>query len=140
MTLEEIDAMQAGPEMDALVAETVMGCKISYNHGGDPYCNCSESHPHNRFWDEICDDLLADYSERIAAAWEVVEKLATLDFDIELTLSSKGPHDDPERYYCGVQYGDDNAPWKPEFRYCQIWASTAPLAICRAALKAVVKP
>ena len=84
-------------------------------------------------------DPVPAYSTSISAAWEVMEKLASLDFDVDLALSSEVPGDDPERYYCGVQYGDDNAPWKPEFRYCQVWASTAPLAICRAALKATLK-
>lgn len=121
-TPEEIDAMPAGPELDQLVAELVMGatwnesfcrvCGWKLVAEGEAGCwasNCSmRPPPVNRA------DAPEPYSVDIAAAWEVIEKLA---------IHLKG---ESGNWTCCMMNGNHKAK-----------ASTAPLAICRAALKAV---
>ena len=120
MTLEEINQMSIGLEMDVLVAERVMGCKVSRDHNNDPYCNCNVSRPHNRYWNEACDDLLADYSESINAAWQVVKKVNPADLVRELHRASGFGGEDGD-YLTFVEFFEN--------------ADKAPLAICQAALK-----
>ena len=110
--MSNIDTMPAGREMDALVAEKVMGwADINSNAalvGG------------------LCDDKrnwkpLPFYSTDIAAAWEVVEKIkgnyGNCRFITEWVPKAKQWSCGGDGYDCG-------------------WGKTAPLAICRAALKA----
>ena len=103
--------MEAGRELDALVAEKVMGWK-DVNTAWPSYGSPPES-PDG--WREI-----PAFSTDIAAAWEVVEKLS-------------GPNvvDDFRLAYWG-------GCWRAEFQsmifqYCE--APTAPQAICLAALR-----
>lgn len=124
MTLEEINQIPAGSEMDALVAERVMGCKASRNRDNDPYCNCNARRPHNRHWNEACDDLLADYSESINAAWQVVKKVNSAELVRNLCLASGFGGEDRE-YLTFVIFFEN--------------ADNAPLAICRAALRIVLR-
>ena len=120
--------MIAGRDLDALVAEKVMGM-IGYNNLptiadlekqlDDPK-NVVDILPSGE-----C-RVIRPYSTSIAAAWEVVEKLSS-DYSIELTQNHQVNH---------LQY------------ICKFWklsggdvfydvADIAPLAICLAALKAV---
>lgn len=90
----DIHTIPAGRELDALVAEKVMGIgKLEF----DAYYG-----PQHR------------YSTDIAAAWEVVEKLAK---PLKVVWTGKV-------WVCEV-FGEP----------CSQEAGTAPLAICRAALK-----
>lgn len=69
-----IDKLEAGRELDALIAEKVMGCKPRLLRRADTvpdYCGC-ETRQHARSDD---DSRIAEYSTDIAAAWEVVKKL-----------------------------------------------------------------
>ena len=111
--MPKIDELEAGPELDALVDEKIFGREYIRGYGALPY------------------------STDIAAAWEVVEKLKELDWALEVSVTNKLPEGDSETYYCGLLRGDDNAPWREDFRHIQAWAATAPLAICHAALEAV---
>lgn len=125
-----IDQMAAGREMDALVAAKVMGllwdearCRIcgwplkSVAEEGCVLENCSLRPPPERRADEP-----ARYSTDIAAAWEVFAKVSEHDVRLSVARSAGG--------------------WKVfDHRYADvpsIEADTAPLAICRAALKAVL--
>jgi len=95
-------------EKDTLIAEKVMGCKISDN--------CTElGQGHERRYP---DAKIPNYSTSIEAAWEVVERMK--DKPLHLDGSLKGD------WLCkfdafGLDAGGD----------------TAPEAICLAALKAV---
>jgi hypothetical protein len=118
MTAEQIDAMPAGREMDALVAERVMGW---VRHPDSMYRHWCERQPDGtlRFLDQ-CEPLHTvrpwHPSTDIAAAWEVVEKL----------VSEQGLH----LWWHNV--------WLVDFALSGAQrAETAPLAICRAALKTV---
>lgn len=134
----DIDTMPAGREMDALVAEA-MGWKRSkrthheYWEGRFEFLTSPDGHQIYRVenvgdWvgntheSEIYFREKCSYSTSIAAAWEVAEKLANEAYAMYL--------------YCGGA-----ASWHCNFG--QSWegtltghADTAPLAICRAALKA----
>lgn len=130
MTTEDINKMEAGIEMDALVAEKVMGWEVLFPIDQIDYRLA-----------ELRDPLTCDTwhmatwhpSTFIADAWKVVEKV-------------KEPLRSPY-YDCGYQFtiqynykgfwvagyyddGYDNC-----FSYRHAEALTAPLAISRAALK-----
>lgn len=111
LTTDAIDAMPAGRDMDALVHQDVFGLRVEW-HDDEPYIP-------NR--DELLFGVqpIPEYSLVIAAAWEVVEKV----------FRPRGYYIAPEhaRKGWGVYEGDD-------WREVAI-GDTAPLAICRAALK-----
>jgi hypothetical protein len=121
-----IDTMPAGPELDALVAETVMGWPLF--RGPSNVLPCVE-HDGNglRVYGPGADVFCPSTS--IAAAWLVVEKMAA------------------EKRWMGMYGPGKPAPKRTEL-VRQVWlvrfvddeltaADTAPLAICRAALKSV---
>lgn len=99
--------LEAGPKLDALVAEHVMGSAFVQTKL-----------------------YLPPYSTDIAAVWEVVEKMGYRPFDLLTSLVASGPVVEGKipcrwEWFC---YFDDGAR--------AIQAETAPLAICRAALLA----
>jgi hypothetical protein len=126
--------MIAGRELDALVAEKVMGLRrvteyseeFAYPHYPGDFVN-SDGHRVFSSFDEPTHQL-PKYSSDISAAWEVVEKFIkfnpfweendSLWFDLSPTK--------PPGWYCN--FGDSST---------SVYADTAPLAICLAALKAV---
>jgi hypothetical protein len=101
MTNQEIDPMPAGIEIDTLVAERVMG------YSGRP----------------------SNYSEDIAAAWEVVEKMR---MDFKFLIGDEGEASIDKRRICC-----DLSALSKKGLSGNARAETAPLAICRAALKTV---
>lgn len=107
--------MNPGRELDALVAEKVMG--IAIPEGADTQ------------YLETCMDL-PYYSTDIAAAWEVVEKLFQSGFDLYLETFK----DDEDKPQCRVSF---QAIDNQDKGSGPIYADTAPHAICLAALKAV---
>jgi hypothetical protein len=132
------EELEAGPELDALIEADVMG------HAG-PFC------PHikatfadtprfdSRYTHAVEDCGLPSvppYSTDIAAAWQVVEKLKAK------YPQRNDPIDDEtfRIFYEGTAWPEE--PWVAGFgdsdNACS--AATAPLAICRAALKAVGEP
>ena len=115
MNKDEISNMPAGREMDALVAEYVMGWEtISFESEIIPNHIVSGWNDEKR--KEIVRSCYWQPSEDISAAWDVLAKLNLTDFCIEKV----GEH------YC-VNLTVESA--------C---GETAPLAICRACLLAVV--
>lgn len=125
--------MPAGPELDRLVAEKVMGWTRRENDLGQPYGIKVTWHLPNGVMAEFEDDDGRSAfcpSERIDHAWQVVEKLwPEGDFILDrvaVDLWRAG----------GSTTTDDGA------RVIDYWkdasGDTAPLAICRAALKGVV--
>ena len=108
-----INQMDAGPELDALIAEKVMGI--------DP----------QSFKDEIVyresvgfeRGQLPAFSTDMTAAWRIVEKF---HFSYDVEIFSTGD-------WVSVKI-DCSTPMHDAVT---AWADTAPLAICLAALKAV---
>ena len=118
-----IDELPAGRELDALVAERVMGWHITdaiKKPGQDDYGVAPGQV--GVLWVV----RVPDYSTDIAAAWQVVERLIKLDAFVSLDYDFQNV---------------DSEKWSVTFITrkaidCES-GETAPLAICRAALKAV---
>lgn len=124
MTREEILAVPAGREMDALIAEKVLGWGVLRN---DIYVYIPRP---NEAPDERLDELKWYPSNDIAAAWDVVEKFM--------------PYKSPSLYVVGVMWYCFFALKTGEGLFTgtnilEARASTAPLAICRAALLAALE-
>ena len=137
MTNEEIDRMEAGRELDALVAERVMDWRwlvsqvsgrralFPPDHAPEWFGRVADgSEPLTDQWDT----RLPHYSTDIAAAWQVVEKMrerwpvVRLEVDVEGWRVEIHTDEGTPSYYRPV---------------AEDYADTWPLAICRVALKAV---
>ncbi len=127
-----IDDMPAGREMDALVAEKVMGWDhthdIDHCEGDSWYSHCRNCHRTGEDEEIMCWNprdpplpgckVAPHYSTSIEAAWEVIEKLEKEGIIDGVSLSAIGC----ELYLNREQLTAADGP--------------APLAICRAAVKA----
>lgn len=132
--------LEAGRELDALVAEKVMGCQLRRSPTG-PSCECANLNwPHaNHGTGETVNTCagLRFYSTDIAAAWEVVKRVVeTCGWNDGFQLSNGWLGEECENL-CGPDEG-----WIASFNngYGNTTAApgkTVALAICRAALKAV---
>ena len=121
LALDAILTLPAGREFDAVVAKKVMEKKVCICHCGDHATRsfsgtCSECHQR----------IATSYSTSIVAAWEVFEKLCRDHPEYELALSWDG-----EKWRVLCLNGTDSPPVLGS-------APSAPLAIVRAALKAVM--
>ena len=137
---------KAGPELDAMVAERVMG----WVWKDDPL------HPEEApflvspdgadCWHRSGIGRLPAYSTDIDAAWGVVEKLGESrgngqrHYYVEIAHDTR--HGDPsiEGYTCTIEvspYWDNPDAEDSDCREVGAFAPTAPLAICLAALAAV---
>jgi hypothetical protein len=129
MTPEQIDKMEAGREMDALIAEKVMGLNVKpiFRPKNELKFMPGFVWHYEDTWEY---PEIKDYSTEIAEAWEVVEKLKLWIWRDEQgnICSGKPEYDD--------YYNKDRID--TAMKHSAI-AETAPLAICRAALKAVIK-
>ena len=110
--------MDAGRALDALVATKVMGWEPSIV-GNYPWQQIPPGD------DRFIVRLVPHYSTDIAAAWTVVDAMpfTTGQFGVTRTAS-----DEYCAEYMGILSQDE--------RYVQVYAETAPLAICLAALTA----
>lgn len=110
MTVMETN-MKPGRELDALVAEKVMGWKIVSNRYecSDEQCNCRTGYLNDMHF-------LPNYSSDIAAAWEVAEKMDDTFTDLH-------------------RYKKDE--WFCQMRKVCMRGDSAPHAICLAALKVI---
>ena len=153
MNRDEIQRLEAGRELDALVAEKVMklNCKkgISWKSdlsafGGKGEIEFDSEFTIEREWVQegdyviVFDDgqlgIMPAYSTDIAAAWEVVEQLETMRPDI-LTDIHRISHNGERS---GLQWAAHMRVIGGEGKYIYELAETVPIAICRAALLAVM--
>jgi hypothetical protein len=140
LTKEQIEKMEAGREMDALIAEKVLGLSDWHIRHSD------EDGDGNLYFCEIKDEL-PHYSTDIAAAWQVIEKIKSKQkclFTIQrgvLAFAGEPKDRNPEDYHWWevgwmnqVVYTD----WGQlvhAYRFdLSVQAETLPLAICRCAL------
>lgn len=135
--------MNPGRELDALIAEKVMGFKdVHFKVCSTFGLDTSDWHmtPDARYPYAIargCTLQVPHYSTDIAAAWEVVEKLPT----IEITnckgnsLLFDARANEKDKWVVAVRVSAEADYSNPKFIYSQ--AVSAPHAICLAALKAV---
>lgn len=130
--------MKPGPELDALIAEKVMGISQENPHSD---CICCTERVAPRCprcsWEIRNARATHEYSTKIGPAWEVVEKMASESFYLRTEdhrIDSEG-NESAGYWYCNFvestyqvdEYGDaDN----------EIKSLEAPHAICLAALKA----
>lgn len=122
--MNKSDKPQAGPEIDALIAEKVMGLEVSREVHPFKYHNVELDKERGGVWSSP----IPAYSTDIAAAWEVVKKIGKpieirVDAD-EVSVSNHTCESIPLPGWNWHQHVLEAAP-------------TAPLAICRAALKAI---
>ena len=120
--------IEAGYELDALIAKHVMGLEPRTFADGCPICNGPLYDVGTRARCGNCGDWVyspyLEYSSDIAAAWKVAEKLLPQwEMHISPTLTDTMVVCNP-------------SPFVQEKQIC-IVAETAPLAICTAALHAV---
>lgn len=136
-----IDELLAGRELDALIAEKVMGWKripvppdANGHFAGEALMQTDP--PPNFRWNPLgkipFDTWVPHFSTDIAAAWQVVEKLVAEGYCPALLYDDEG--------HWGLFFdGVSQAEAQPESYVVfttPAWADTAPLAICLAALKA----
>lgn len=118
--------MEAGPKLDALVAEKVMGKDPDIWEPGDSFVVI----------DQNTIKIAKPYSTDITAAWQVVEKLrlAVIPCNDGQWYAGKDEYDHDLQWYEVIMYVDD-----PHDHHSArfVHADTGPLAICLAALKAV---
>lgn len=117
------DELQAGPELDALVAFQVMGWKFGHGDDVGPVWTGP-----NGEWPPM-DHAPPPYSTEIQWAWQVVEKLVKekLYVDVGNGKNPSGPY-----WVCRIDEADPEGE-----RIWQAYAKTPALAICLAALKSV---
>jgi len=121
MTREQILALPPGRELDALVAEKVMGQKLPLG----PSEEARSVGPWFHGEGAVC----PSYSTDIAAAWQVVEKFQQTGLAVFSFWTGQYPG-----YTANLNCETADGKW----RYFTADADTAPLAICRAALLAEV--
>src|SRR5690625_1056203 len=127
LTRDEILSIQ-GRELDTLVAEHVMGFKFEVDKVKGlsrwvGYGAYGEAHTPPMAWKKW-EYRVPPYSKDISAAWEVAEK-----FHQFTVMRSRGWE---KQYYCCIWVGITGEQWSAT-------AKTAPLAICRASLLAVME-
>lgn len=139
MNREEIDNIEAGDTLDSLIAEHVMGWHdLRWDKGGYEWLGWQNewNKPISRSWPQGWygkgpghETYLTDkYSSDVASAWKVVERFHPT---IEKTEGCNVQLDGHGEGYTFHIFADATC-YEAE-------ADTFPLAVCRAALKAVYK-
>lgn len=128
----DVDSMEASRELDAMIAERVMGlvpCQAGAHKDGAMWpCYAQPDSP-------MEGGELPCYSTDIAAAWHVVEALGER-YGCHVSVARRSDiFKAPSRYLCSIE-GGRLAYNNPYLRLIDI-APSVPLAICRAALKAL---
>lgn len=135
--------LAAGAELDAEIAQRVFGLRVEWDDE-----ECSSATPGakwvygSEYWavsvpyvyhseDDDEGEYLQSYSSDIAAAWLVVEAMRARGYSFEVGCN-------PDRKKTGYE----STFWEPyeKGKMVRMWeaeADTAPVAICRAALKAL---
>lgn len=117
-----IDDMEPGKELDALIAEKIMGWKFRKpTHGS--CCTCQRC---GRDYD-TCNNAPCDFSADLAAAWSVVEKVNDNANDVVIEVAGDGIIEVVMGWF-------DMEGWS---HFQKAKGKSAPHAICLAALKAV---
>jgi hypothetical protein len=124
--------MDAGRELDILVAEKVFGFEVKAFHqfGNMTLRYINPRDPSLGHWCE-----LPHFSTTMTAAWNIVELMTDLTLPDWCTFEmhrSMNQHDIDSWGYT-VLFGEQYNPTHQYER--RVWAPTAPLAICLAALK-----
>lgn len=131
----DIDSLEAGPELDRLVAERVMGWNLVDLTW---YCNGNPTLYHNYYPDPDCGELPWNPSENISAAWKVAEEIIGLKKPIRKFEVVYLPGEGWGARIYEPHWNNPLAPGNDTALEIQVRKQdTAPLAIVRAALKAM---
>ncbi len=125
------DELQAGREMDASVSRVVFGREVEAHARWVYVCN----RPHHQETDLYFVgtlDMLPRYSTDIREAWTVFDHLVEIGLQV---LLSRDPGDPYEVEVCTTE-----TLYEQGYRGCVVTDPSAPLAICRAAIKALESP
>jgi hypothetical protein len=149
LTRERILSLPAGRELDALVAERVMGY-TGIRLLNDLYLFRDATAAEKKECPSRRSESVPPYSESIAAAWAVVEKMATAR-DYRLRLTAPGGFNDDEQGGEPIAEGEWEAVFQrphpaghewagdlDDSATAEAWGDTAPLAVSRAALLTTV--
>lgn len=150
MTIEEIDKLEAGRTLDALIAEKVLGQPLLCRLIGDgvsepmrmdvPHAVWRERSPADRHWETWSPDGaervinefgVRFYSTDMNAAALVIEQLDGITGGVRLETTNF------TRRGCFVSFRVPIKGFIAGWRHVVTEADTFPLAICRAALKAL---
>lgn len=129
-------------KLDSLVAEKVMGWTyIIKEDTGYSWWKIPESDPLHDDWDGH-DDAQPHYSSDIAAAWEVRNKMAETHDVVVCHWLFNNEEGDNRCEITPRQTPDECSKCGrcPPSTHFEVWAKTAELAICIAALRAVGVP
>ncbi len=128
MTRDEILNMKAGREMDVLVAKKVFGWKLVKNKGeaGGSFWT-----GHGGVFGDMHKSQTPEYSTDIFASWEVIQKMHEMKYRYALRGHFRGSDLHIAEF--------DDQDWADSNPLYNAIADTTPLAICRAALLAVMK-
>ncbi len=129
--------MKPSRELDALIAERVMGHVVSKDLAWQVTYNQADALVETTV-DHTLRRALQPYSTDISAAWSVVEKLKAImkpyDFHIEITSCSEHP----EEWQVGVEwFTEDEEYTKVRHGMFYSLSDSAAHSICLAALKVV---
>ncbi len=125
---------EAGPALDALIAEKVLGCKLVqkgayakwYECGcvsTDPYHHPPHADPHS-----MVSAVIAEYSTDIGAAWQVVRLLHDTGWELSL-------EDRHGNWIC--EFSRDALEGLGPYGFVRQASDFAPLSICLAALEVI---
>lgn len=122
--------LTAGPELDALVDERVMGQTLAMTPLG-PIRKLTEGYRSFMRDESSADGLTAvpAYSRDIAAAWQVVLHMRTCGYDVDLD-----GYDASHVPTWECRMGGEHHGYREEWLAC---AESAQIAICLAAIKSV---
>lgn len=118
--------MNPGRELDAIVAEKIFKIEVCRNEKGG--WSEGPADYYDSYGEMILSNPLKEYSTEIAAAWEVVDQLKTINPEFWFSISRNPPMQGDGWY---VENGPD--------RETIAEGETAPHAICLAALAALEK-
>ena len=133
MTKDEIQEIAVGRELDALVAENVMGLEVyrslnDWMQKGMPHIDqWSNAVRYPAYWHPVYElaTVLSAYSSDISAAWEVVQKFHFFQ------LENRGYGG--KKYWAVLSVCTENG----EYSQVEAYGETLPDAICKAALSAM---
>jgi hypothetical protein len=140
MTRDEILNMPAGRELDSIIADCIFGIETVKPKSRTDYVEDIHARPKGSSAKWIDCEVLKFYSSNMDAAWEVFEFVSKSSEETSLSRNAVE----------NISIGHDSDGWMCSiwwFRDIQsshavegIYADTAPLAICRAALLAILNP
>lgn len=143
MTHEEIDQLPAGRELDRLIAIRIFGC-LPKSAGVDRgiefwQCGCWPHIHANKY------GFIEEYSRKIEAAWLVFEVVSKSEITkaredkFQLLFRPGGWEKNPGPFFVGFYRQEDfRFEEGKENKWPWGYGDSAPLAICRAALKTTI--